>query len=149
MTSVHAPSQTPADTALPIPFDNSYARLPETFYQRVKPTTVDAPTLLRVNDGLARQLGIDPGFLKSPAGVDILSGNVIAPGSEPIAQAYAGHQFGNFAPQLGDGRALLLGEVVDISGKRYDLQLKGSGPTRFSRGAMAAPQSALSFANTF
>jgi uncharacterized protein YdiU (UPF0061 family) len=134
MTSVATlPSQNPANTATPIAFDNSYARLPETFYQRVKPTIVGAPTLLRVNDALARQLGIDPEFLKSSAGVDILSGNVIAPGSEPIAQAYAGHQFGNFVPQLGDGRAILLGEVVDTAGKRYDLQLKGSGPTRFSR----------------
>jgi serine/tyrosine/threonine adenylyltransferase len=75
MTSLATlPSQTPTDTSPPIAFDNSYARLPETFYQRVKPTRVDAPTLLHVNDVLARQLGIDPGFLKSPAGVDILSG---------------------------------------------------------------------------
>src|SRR5215207_576111 len=91
--------QNPAETAGPIAFDNSYARLPETFYQRVKPTIVEAPKLMRVNDALARQLGIDPDFLKSAAGVDVLSGNVIAPGSEPIAQAYAGHQFGNFVPQ--------------------------------------------------
>lgn len=134
MTSVVTlSSQKAADTAASIAFDNSYVRLPETFYQRVKPTIVDAPKLMRVNDALARQLGIDPAFLKSSAGVDILSGNVIAPGSEPIAQAYAGHQFGNFVPQLGDGRAILLGEVVDTAGKRYDLQLKGSGPTRFSR----------------
>lgn len=126
-------SQAVANRAAPIAFDNSYARLPETFYHRVKPTIVDAPRLMRVNDELARQLGIDPAFLKSSAGVDILSGNVIAPGSEPIAQAYAGHQFGNFVPQLGDGRAILLGEVVGATGKRYDLQLKGSGPTRFSR----------------
>ena len=76
---------------------------------------------------------IDPEFLKTSAELAILSGNTIAPGSEPIAQAYAGHQFGNFVPQLGDGRALLLGEVVDIEGNRYDLQLKGSGQTRFSR----------------
>ena len=134
MTSVATlSSQKAADAAALIAFDNSYARLPETFYQRVKPTIVGAPKLMRVNDALAHQLGTDPAFLKSPAGVDILSGNVIAPGSEPIAQAYAGHQFGNFVPQLGDGRAILLGEVVDAAGKRYDLQLKGSGPTRFSR----------------
>lgn len=118
---------------MPIAFDNSYARLPDGFYQRVRPAIVEAPTLMRVNDALALQLGIDPGFLKSPAGVDVLAGNAIAPGSEPIAQAYAGHQFGNFVPQLGDGRAILLGEVLDSAGKRYDLQLKGSGPTRFSR----------------
>jgi uncharacterized protein YdiU (UPF0061 family) len=125
---------TSADAAAPIPFDNTYARLPEAFYQRVKPAAVAAPTLLRVNDALARQLRIDPQFLKSRKGVAVLSGNVIAPGSDPIAQAYAGHQFGDFVAQLGDGRAILLGEVVDLAGKRYDLQLKGSGRTRFSRG---------------
>ena len=116
-----------------IAFENTYARLPEAFYERVNPATAPAPKLLRVNDALAHQLRIDPAFLKSPVGLAILSGNEIAPGSEPIAQAYAGHQFGNFVPQLGDGRAILLGEVVDIYGKRYDLQLKGSGRTRFSR----------------
>ncbi|EAQ35196.1 hypothetical protein NB311A_16924 [Nitrobacter sp. Nb-311A] len=124
----------PADAAAPVPFDNTYARLPDAFYQRVKPAAVAAPKLLRVNDALARRLRIDPEFLKSPEGVAVLSGNEIAPGSEPIAQAYAGHQFGSFVPQLGDGRAVLLGEVVDVAGKRFDLQLKGSGRTRFSRG---------------
>ena len=129
-----AESSTSADAAGPIPFDNSYARLPEAFYQRVKPLAVAAPRLLRVNDALACQLRIDPKFLESPEGVAVLSGNEIASGSEPIAQAYAGHQFGDFVPQLGDGRAVLLGEVVDVAGKRFDLQLKGSGRTRFSRG---------------
>jgi serine/tyrosine/threonine adenylyltransferase len=118
----------------PLPFDNTYARLPEAFYQRVTPQSAPAPKLIRVNDALARQLRIDPEFLKSRAGIAVLAGNEIAPGSEPIAQAYAGHQFGNFVPQLGDGRAILLGEVVDVAGKRHDLQLKGSGRTRFSRG---------------
>ncbi len=127
----HAPIST--DAAAPIRFDNTYARLPEAFYERGRPTTAPAPQLLRLNDALARQLRIDPEFLRSPAGVGILSGNDTPPGSDPIAQAYAGHQFGNFVPQLGDGRALLLGEVVDIAGVRYDLQLKGSGRTRFSR----------------
>ena len=127
-----APS-TPAVAAGAIAFENTYVRLPDAFYERVKPTTATAPVLLRVNDALARQLRIDPDFLKSPAGLGVLSGNDIAPGSEPIAQAYAGHQFGSFVPQLGDGRAVLLGEVVDVTGKRYDLQLKGSGRTRFSR----------------
>ena len=127
-----APSPS-ADAAAPIPFDNTYARLPDAFYERVKPAPAPAPKLLRVNDALARQLRIDPEFLKSASGLGILSGNEIAPGSEPIAQAYAGHQFGNFVPQLGDGRAVLLGEVVDVRGDRYDLQLKGSGRTRFSR----------------
>ena len=117
----------------PIPFDNTYARLSDAFYERVSPTKAPEPKLLRVNDALARQLCIDPEFLKSPDGIAILSGNAIASGSEPIAQAYAGHQFGNFVPQLGDGRAILLGEVLDIAGRRYDLQLKGSGRTCFSR----------------
>ena len=133
MTFVANLADTISPAAAPIAFDNTYARLPETFYERVKPATAAAPKLLGVNDALARQLRIDPEFLKSPAGLGILSGNDIAPGSEPIAQAYAGHQFGNFVPQLGDGRAILLGEVVDVQGKRYDLQLKGSGRTRFSR----------------
>ena len=123
----------PVDVSAPIAFDNSYARLPEAFYERVRPVTVRAPKLLRVNHDLARQLRIDPEFLNSPAGLRFLSGNDIASGSEPIAQAYAGHQFGNFVPQLGDGRAVLLGEVVNVAGKRFDIQLKGSGPTRFSR----------------
>jgi serine/tyrosine/threonine adenylyltransferase len=122
------------DAVQPIAFDNTYVRLPSDFYQHVEPAKAAAPRLIRVNDALARQLRIDPEFLKSPAGVALLSGNKIAPGSEPIAQVYAGHQFGNFVPQLGDGRAILLGEVLNVEGKRYDLQLKGSGPTRFSRG---------------
>jgi serine/tyrosine/threonine adenylyltransferase len=122
-----------ADAETPIAFDNTYARLPETFYERVQPAKATAPRLLRVNDALARQLRIDPAFLRSPAGLAVLSGNDITPGSEPLAQAYAGHQFGSFVPQLGDGRAILLGEVVDVEGKRFDLQLKGSGRTRFSR----------------
>src|SRR3954452_3026743 len=107
-------------------FDNSYARLPEAFYERVRPLRVAAPQLLRLNEGLAQKLRIDPEFLKSSQGVEILACNAIAPGSEPIALAYAGHQFGHFVPQLGDGRAVLLGEVLDVSGRRYDLQLKGS-----------------------
>src|SRR3954452_6311381 len=117
----------------PIPFDNTYSQLPEVFYERVVPAKASSPKLVRVNEPLARQLRIDPEFLKSPAGLAVLSGNSIAPGSEPLAQAYAGHQFGSFVPQLGDGRAILLGEVVDLEGKRFDLQLKGSGRTRFSR----------------
>lgn len=115
------------------PFDNSYARLPERFYARLPPTPVAAPRLLKLNHALARQLGLDPDVLSSPEGVAILAGNRLAPGSQPIALAYAGHQFGGFSPQLGDGRAILLGEVVDRDGVRRDIQLKGSGPTPFSR----------------
>jgi uncharacterized protein YdiU (UPF0061 family) len=116
-----------------IPFDNSYARLPDRFYARLNPTPVAAPRLIRVNTAMAEQLGIDPAALASPEGVAILGGNAVPEGSEPIAQAYAGHQFGGFSPQLGDGRAILLGEVVGRDGVRRDIQLKGSGPTPFSR----------------
>ncbi len=113
--------------------DNSYARLPDRFYARLAPTPVTAPKLVKINRPLALQLGLDPDFLASPEGVEILAGNRLAEGSEPISLAYAGHQFGNFVPQLGDGRATLLGEVLDITGQRRDIQLKGSGPTPFSR----------------
>jgi uncharacterized protein YdiU (UPF0061 family) len=116
-----------------IPFDNSYARLPERFYARLNPTPVAAPELIKVNTGLAETLGIDPAELASPEGVAVLAGNAVAEGSEPLAQAYSGHQFGYFSPQLGDGRAILLGEVVGRDGVRRDIQLKGSGPTPFSR----------------
>lgn len=115
-------------------FDNTYARLPEYFYSRLAPTPVVAPRLVKVNAELARCLGLDPEALTSAQGVEILSGNRVAEGSEPLAMAYAGHQFGHFVPRLGDGRANLLGEVVARSGVRYDIQLKGSGPTPFSRG---------------
>ena len=114
-------------------FDNSFARLPERFYARTPPTPVAQPTLIRLNDALARELGLDPAFLASPEGVAILAGNRVAQGTEPLAAAYAGHQFGHFVPQLGDGRAILLGEVLDRNGRRRDVQLKGSGPTPFSR----------------
>ena len=114
-------------------FDNSYARLPERFFARVPPTAVTAPKLIRLNRELALHLGLDPAWLASPEGVEFLSGNQVAGGSEPIAMAYAGHQFGHFVPQLGDGRAVLLGEIVDRDGRRNDIQLKGSGPTPFSR----------------
>jgi len=114
-------------------FDNSYARLPDRFYARLEPTPVSAPRLVKLNHTLALELGLNPEDLTTPEGVAMLAGNHVAPGSEPIALAYAGHQFGNFVPQLGDGRALLLGEVVDVKGVRRDIQLKGSGRTPFSR----------------
>ena len=114
-------------------FENTYARLPERFYSRLSPTAVAAPRLVKLNLELARKLGLDPEALASAEGVDILAGNRVAEGSEPLAQAYAGHQFGYFVSQLGDGRAILLGEVIDRDGVRYDVQLKGSGPTAFSR----------------
>ena len=113
-----------------IPFDNSYARLPERFFTRQPATPVAAPQLIIFNHALAADLGITPGDEAELA--QVFSGNQIAPGAEPLAQAYAGHQFGGFSPQLGDGRALLLGEVVSPqTGQRFDIQLKGSGPTPY------------------
>jgi len=118
---------------MPFPFDNSYARLPDAFFKPIEPTPVSAPVMIRWNRALATELGIDVARLESPEGLAILSGNQCADGSEPIAMAYSGHQFGGFSPQLGDGRAILLGEVVRHDGIRHDIQLKGSGLTPFSR----------------
>jgi serine/tyrosine/threonine adenylyltransferase len=122
------------DAASPlIPFDNTYARdLPGTFVAQV-PAKAPAPRLLRLNHALAAELGLDPARLEHEAAM-IFSGAVLPDGAQPIAQAYAGHQFGGFSPQLGDGRALLLGEVIDRNGQRRDIALKGSGLTPFSRG---------------
>ena len=110
-------------------FDNSYARLPGALHVAVRPTPVDAPRLIKVNAALAAELAIDASRLTA----GIATGNVLPNGAAPLAQAYAGHQFGHFVPQLGDGRAILLGEVIDIHGKRRDIQLKGAGQTPFSR----------------
>ncbi len=115
------------------PFDNTYARLPNRFFARAEPAPVTAPRLIRLNRDFAVQLRLDPDHLSSPDGVELLAGNRVPDAAEPIAMAYAGHQFGHFVPQLGDGRAILLGEVVDRNGIRRDIQLKGSGPTPFSR----------------
>jgi uncharacterized protein YdiU (UPF0061 family) len=114
-------------------FDNSYARLPERFFARLPPTPVAAPRLVRLNESLARTMGLGPEKLASPAGVNALAGNIVPEGADPIALAYAGHQFGNWVPRLGDGRAVLLGEVIDSAGVRFDIQLKGAGRTPFSR----------------
>ena len=114
-------------------FRNLYARLPDRFFERLAPTPVAAPRLIRLNEPLARDLGLDPVALARPEGVDVLAGNRVPERSEPLAMAYAGHQFGTFVPQLGDGRAILLGEVIGRDGARRDIQLKGSGPTPFSR----------------
>ncbi len=117
-----------------IAFDNSYAGLPDRFHARVDPTPVADPALIRLNQQLAEQLNLDARILTSPEGIEMLAGNRPVAGGKPVAMAYAGHQFANWVPQLGDGRALLLGEVIDRDGKRRDIQLKGSGPTPFSRG---------------
>jgi len=113
--------------------DNSYARLPGIFYSRVDPTPVRSPGLAVFNHALARSLGLNPQALSGSGGAEIFAGNRLPEGAEPVAQAYAGHQFGYFT-MLGDGRALLLGEQITPSGERYDIQLKGSGRTPYSRG---------------
>ena len=115
------------------PFKNSNATLPANFFARVAPTPVASPRLIKLNRPLAIHLGLDPDRLSGLEGAEILAGTRIPDGADPIAMAYAGHQFGHFVPQLGDGRAILLGEVIDADGVRRDIQLKGSGPTPFSR----------------
>ncbi|WP_092743007.1 protein adenylyltransferase SelO [Xaviernesmea oryzae] len=113
-------------------FDNSYAALPDRFFARVAPTPVDAPVVIAFNRALAAELGWDAASVEREASA-FFSGNRLPPGADPLAMAYAGHQFGHFVPQLGDGRAILIGEVIDAHGRRRDIQLKGAGPTPFSR----------------
>jgi serine/tyrosine/threonine adenylyltransferase len=113
---------------------SSYAALPERFFARINPTPVAAPRLIRFNHALGTELGLDMDGLDAAALAGLFSGNVLQEGLQPIAMAYAGHQFGHFVPQLGDGRALLLGEAIDRGGARRDIQLKGSGRTPYSRG---------------
>jgi len=115
-------------------FDNTYARELEGFYVPWKPAPAPAPRLVYFDDALARDLSLDIGTLDAQAKADIFSGNALPAGAHPLAQAYAGHQFGGFSPQLGDGRALLVGEVVDRQGARRDIAFKGSGRTPFARG---------------
>lgn len=122
------------NSTIPLPFDNSYARLGERFYTRQLPVPVSEPGLIRVNHALASHLGLDPDWLESDQGVEFIAGNFIAEGTDPLASVYAGHQFGGWNPQLGDGRAILLGEVIGKDDVRYDIQLKGSGRTPYSRG---------------
>ena len=115
-------------------FDNSYVQLPERFYTHQLPVPVSSPSSIQVNHTLARDLGFDPDWLESEAGTAMIAGNFIPEGADPIATVYAGHQFGGWSSQLGDGRAILLGEVIARDGIRYDIQLKGSGRTPYSRG---------------
>ena len=117
-----------------INFDNTYAKLSSNFYTEIKPRVPSNPSLIKLNSNVADKLGISSEYLKSLKGLHFLSGSEIIDGSEPIATVYAGHQFGNWVPQLGDGRAHLLGEVEDIAGNKLDVQLKGSGQTPYSRG---------------
>jgi serine/tyrosine/threonine adenylyltransferase len=114
-------------------FDNTYARELDGFYVPWKAAQVARPRLVKFNRQLAEELGLDADALDSDKGARIFAGNETPEGAVPLAQAYAGHQFGGFVPQLGDGRALLIGEVIDRNGRRRDIQLKGSGPTPFSR----------------
>lgn len=116
------------------PFENSYARLPDGFYVRCEPSAVTSPSLIRLNSALAEELGLNLESLDETALAAVFSGNRVPEGAVPLAMAYAGHQFGHFVPQLGDGRALLLGEVIDRHGRRRDIQLKGAGRTPFGRG---------------
>ncbi len=115
-------------------FDNSYARDLEGAYIAWQAAPAPAPRMIKLNRGLARELGLDPEALDGDLGARVFAGNQVPVGARPIALVYAGHQFGGYAPRLGDGRALLLGELVDGKGRRKDLQLKGSGPTPFARG---------------
>ncbi|MFK8018648.1 MAG: YdiU family protein [Pseudomonadales bacterium] len=121
-------------TQTPIPFSNSFARLPDAFYSIQNPTPVKQPGLIQVNEALAEVLGISAEWLRSEQGIASIAGNFVPEGAEPLAAAYAGHQFGGWNPQLGDGRAVLLGEVLGNDGQQYDIQLKGSGRTHWSRG---------------
>ena len=120
-------------TLADLPFDNTYARLPATFYQHVEPTPVPDPYLVAFNADAARLIDLDPSEATKPEFVEYFAGNTLLPGSQPVAMKYAGHQFGSWVPQLGDGRAILLGEVRSAAGERWDLHLKGSGKTMFSR----------------
>jgi len=115
-------------------FDNTYAELPERFYSKQAPSSVANPGLIRINTELAKQLNISPEWLASPEGIATMAGNHVPAGAQSLAAVYAGHQFGGWNPQLGDGRAVLLGELMGRDGIRYDWQLKGSGRTPYSRG---------------
>jgi uncharacterized protein YdiU (UPF0061 family) len=127
--------QTIAETSRPlaVSFDNSYTHLPEHFYARLNPTPAAQPRLIKFNAALAAELGLDVSGVSDDTLAQLFSGNLRLQGAEPLAMAYAGHQFGHFVPKLGDGRAILLGEMRDLTGARRDIQLKGSGRTPYSR----------------
>lgn len=133
-SNIKQPHVVDENIACPIKFYNTYNKLPKDFYAEQLPTPVAKPQIICTNSELAQQLNIDPSWLNSNAALQVFAGNAVAPGSEPIATAYAGHQFGYWNPKMGDGRAILLGEVVDVNGLSFDLQLKGAGPTPYSRG---------------
>ena len=114
-------------------FDNTYSKLPDIFFNRINPVAVKKPSLIQFNKSLAKKIGLNLEKNETLMS-EIFSGNKILEGSDPIALVYAGHQFGHFVPQLGDGRAILLGEIINNDGHRFDMQLKGSGQTCYSRG---------------
>ncbi|MEK6525776.1 MAG: protein adenylyltransferase SelO family protein, partial [Nitrospirota bacterium] len=114
-------------------FDNTYARLPAAFYAELAPTPFPKPYLVSFNPAAAELIDLDPDEVKRPEFVEYFSGSRLLPGSQPIAMLYSGHQFGVYVPQLGDGRAILLGEVRNHSGEKWDLHLKGAGQTPYSR----------------
>jgi uncharacterized protein YdiU (UPF0061 family) len=116
-----------------INFDNSYEKLGENFFQKINPTPVSDPQWIQWNEELARELGLPENLASQPETLEVFSGNKILSTGSYLSMAYAGHQFGHFVPQLGDGRAILLGEVIDRSGRRRDIQLKGAGRSKFSR----------------
>eukprot|EP00831_Metopus_contortus_P004098 TRINITY_DN11506_c0_g8_i1.p1 TRINITY_DN11506_c0_g8~~TRINITY_DN11506_c0_g8_i1.p1 ORF type:complete len:523 (+),score=117.19 TRINITY_DN11506_c0_g8_i1:1899-3467(+) len=129
----HAPARLAKTCGVTMRFINSYAQLPDSFFERTAPVPVAAPRLIRLNQDLADRLELELPD-NDDALAAIFTGNTPLQGAVPIAQAYAGHQFGQFVPQLGDGRAVLLGEVINSRNERFDIQLKGSGRTRYSRG---------------
>ncbi len=133
MRSTSSDNATEPEAVPRFAFDNSYARLPAQFFARLDPTPVASPRLIKFNHALAEELGLDAAAFDTDFGAAIVAGNLLPQGAEPLAMAYAGHQFGHFVPQLGDGRAILLGEVIDRNGRRRDIQLKGAGRTPFSR----------------
>ena len=115
-------------------FDDSFVRELPDLYEPTLPSRAPQPRLLVLNEALAAELGVDIDLLRSPDGIALLTGDGTRQGANPVAQAYAGHQFGGFNPRLGDGRAALMGEIIDVRGRRRDLHLKGSGATLFARG---------------
>ncbi len=124
---------TPAGDGRALRFDNTFSRLPATFYTRLQPTPLPDPYLVAFNPSAAALIALDPGVAATPEFVETFSGNRVPPGADPLSGIYAGHQFGVFVPQLGDGRAILLGEAVGPDNRRWDLQLKGAGRTPYSR----------------
>jgi uncharacterized protein YdiU (UPF0061 family) len=135
---VHSPALAPEPAGKPavvcnLAFDNTFARLPGAFYTRLDPTPLPEPYLVAMSPDAALQLGLSPSCFDDPRFVAALTGNLPLAGTEPLAAVYSGHQFGVYVPRLGDGRALLLGEAVGPGGERWEIQLKGSGKTPYSR----------------